>query len=52
MGKVLSSQRFCLATMRFVHEAGETLPQKQKWSYSLPGVFLSANSLNGVITFE
>ena len=38
--------------MRFVHVAGETLPQKQKWSYFLPGVFLSANSLNGVITFE
>ena len=52
MGKVLSSQRFSLVTTRFVHEAGETLPQRQQWSYFLTGVFLSTNSLNEVISFD
>ena len=29
MGKVLWSERFCILTMRFAYEAGETLPQNE-----------------------
>ena len=29
--------------MNFVYEAGETLPQKRKWSYLLTRVFLITN---------
>ena len=52
MGKVLCSERFCLLIMRFVNEAGETVPWKKKWSYFLTRIFLIINSLNVGISFK
>ena len=46
MGKALDSKKVCLLILRFVHDAGEVLPYKQKWR------FLITNPLNVGISFD